>query len=230
MIRIRSMPVALTPRLLPLTILLMLGLLVLKSIQLVGVASAEEHAPTKAEAITQSAAVAPSAAPPLATPSPGEKPAEPAERPVTASERDLLVDLRKRREALDAREAKLANREAMLAAIEQRLQSRFDDLKQVQSRLEALEQQRTARDEENWRGLVKVYETMKPREAATIFDDLDLPVLLPVVDRMKEQRAAAILAAMQPDRARLVTTELSRLRSARNSMGDKSASSPKPTN
>ena len=29
---------------------------------------------------------------------------------------------------------------------------------------------------------------MKPRDAATIFNDLDMPVLLAVVDRMKERR------------------------------------------
>ena len=97
----------------------------------------------------------------------------------------------------------------------------------MQARLEGLEQQRAARDDENWRGLVKVYEAMKPREAATIFDDLDLPVLLPVLDRMKEARAAAILAAMQPDRARLATTELSRLRAARNSVAGKPVTNPK---
>ena len=48
---------------------------------------------------------------------------------------------------------------------------------------------------------------MKPRDAAAIFNDLDMPVLLQVLDRMKEAKAAPILAAMQPDRAREATTE-----------------------
>ena len=230
MIRIRTIPVAVVPRLLPLTMVLMAGLLVLKSVQLIGAASAEEHPPAKADSTTPPTAAPPNTALPVALSSVGEKPADPAERPVSDGERGLLADLRKRREALDTREAKLANREAMLAAVEQRLQSRFDDLQTLQSRLEALEQQRSARDEENWRGLVKVYEAMKPREAATIFDDLDFPVLLPVLDRLKEARAAAILAAMQPDRARLATTELSRVRTARNSVGDKSSANPKSAN
>ncbi len=55
---------------------------------------------------------------------------------------------------------------------------------------------------------MKLYETMKPRDAAAIFNDMELPVLLQVVDRMKDAKAAAVLAAMQPDRARLLTVQL----------------------
>jgi flagellar motility protein MotE (MotC chaperone) len=53
---------------------------------------------------------------------------------------------------------------------------------------------------------------MKPRDAALIFNELDMQVLLQVVDRMKEAKAAAVMAAMQPDKARQVTTELARMR------------------
>ena len=56
---------------------------------------------------------------------------------------------------------------------------------------------------------------MKPRDAATIFNDLDMPVLLQVVDRMKEAKAAPVLAAMQPDKARDVTAQLARMRTHR---------------
>ena len=199
---------ALAPRLLPVTILVMLILLVVRSGEVVLAATAEKPAP-KAEAAPP---------PPAAPPPAGEKPAPPAERPVTDSERALLTDLRNRRAALDTREAALAGREATEAAMEVRLNARFDELKQLQTRLETLEQQRASRDEANWQGLVKTYEAMKPHDAATIFNDLDLPILLPVLDRMKETRAAPILAAMLPDRARLVTTELARLRAEHNSV------------
>jgi len=63
---------------------------------------------------------------------------------------------------------------------------------------------------------VKVYEAMKPRDAAAIFNDLDQPVLLQVVDRMKAAKAAPVLAAMQPDKARTLTSKLAALRAGRN--------------
>ena len=58
------------------------------------------------------------------------------------------------------------------------------------------------------KSLVKVYENMKPKDAARIFEKLDMPVLLQVVERMKEQKLAAVLAEMDPGKAKSVTIEL----------------------
>ena len=82
----------------------------------------------------------------------------------------------------------------------------------LQARLESLESDRRQHSQENWAGLVKTYEAMKPREAASIFDALDMQVLLQVLDRMQERKAALVLAAMQPDRARLATQLLAEMR------------------
>ncbi len=60
---------------------------------------------------------------------------------------------------------------------------------------------------------------MKPRDAAAIFNDLDQPVLLQVIDRMKEAKAAPILAAMQPDKARDLTAKLADMRTRRDNPG-----------
>ena len=86
------------------------------------------------------------------------------------------------------------------------------ELQTLQKKLEALESSRVQREDVGWQGLVKLYETMKPRDAATIFNELDMPVLLQVLDRMKEGKAALILSAMHPDRAREITDGLAHLR------------------
>ncbi len=197
------------PRLLPFTIAMMMALLLVKSGHLVSAATAESKAaPAKSEP--------PVAVPPA--PIVAEKPAPPAELPVTESERTLLNDLRERRRQLDSREAALGVRETTLAAITTRIDVRMAELSALKSQLEALEAQRAARDDANWRSLVKVYEAMKPRDAATIFNDLDLPVLLAVLDRMKEAKAALVLSAMLPDRARMVTAELAQMRAKANTV------------
>lgn len=59
---------------------------------------------------------------------------------------------------------------------------------------------------------------MKPKDAATIFNDLTMPVLLQVMDRMKDAKAAAVMAAMKPDKARDVTAELVQMRTGRNAV------------
>jgi flagellar motility protein MotE (MotC chaperone) len=197
-----------TSRLLPITIGAMLILMGVKAIGLVRAATPEappvaaSHKPAPPP-VTPPIAVAPTQVVP--------KPAE-----ISDSERGLLLDLRRRRGELEAREAALASRDVVLSATEKRLNARVDELASLQSKLEALEQARQARDAQNWQGLVKLYEAMKPRDAAAIFNDLDKPVLLAVLDRMKDGKAAAVLAAMAPDRARQATADLARQRTQSN--------------
>jgi len=150
--------------------------------------------------------------------------------PMTDGEKALLLELRERRKELDAREASLASRESMLAATEQKLAARVEQLQGLQKRLEGLDTSHKQQEDLAWQGLVKVYETMKPRDAAVIFNDLGMSVLLAVVQRMKEAKAAAILAAMVPDKARDVTTQLALLRTkaAAVDAGDKPAATPEP--
>jgi len=217
-----SLPL-LMPRLLPVTVFCLGALLVVKSVSLVRAAAAG-GAPEAATVLAPSTAHAPSQSPPPRQESVVAAPAEPtaaapiAAPPISDSERAVLLELRQRRQELEAREQAQAEREAVLAAADKKLSARVEELKTLQARLEALEAGRRERDEVSWRGLVKVYETMKPRDAAAIMNDLDLPVLLAVLDRMKEAKAAPILAAMQPDKARQVTADLAHQRQRANAI------------
>lgn len=141
------------------------------------------------------------------------KPALPVEPPVDEAERAVLLDLRARRTVLEGREQAMAAREAIQVAAERRLTERVAELTALQTRLEQLDQTRRERDDANWHGLVKTYEAMRPRDAAAILNELEAPVLLQVLDRMREAKAALVLAAMLPDRARTATTGLAQMRS-----------------
>jgi flagellar motility protein MotE (MotC chaperone) len=167
-------------------------------------ASAPAHAaPASAEPRSR-------AAPPPVAVAPPEPPQPP---PVSEAERAVLQDLRARRTQLESKSQELDARQAMLTAAERRLADRVAQLSALQTKLEQLESGRRERDEANWRGLVKTYETMRPRDAAAIFNELESPVLLQVLDRMKEAKAAPILAAMAPERARAATAQLAEHRS-----------------
>jgi flagellar motility protein MotE (MotC chaperone) len=152
-------------------------------------------------------------APPAAPAQPAAQPEPPP--PEAAAERAVLEALRARRTEIEGREQAAAQREVMLAAAERRLMARVEELTALQARLEALERDRAAREDAGLRGLVKLYEGMRPRDAAVIFDELDMPVLLSIVDRMREAKAAPVLGAMRPERARALTAELARLRAQR---------------
>jgi flagellar motility protein MotE (MotC chaperone) len=132
----------------------------------------------------------------------------PGPPPISAAERQLLEDLRARRLTLDAREQEISTREAVLTAAERRLAQRVEELATMQARLEALDRAARDREEANWNNLVRIYENMRPRDAARIFDELEMAVLLEVVARMKQRAVAPILAGMQSDKAQKVTAEL----------------------
>jgi len=121
---------------------------------------------------------------------------------------DVLTSLAKRRSELDARERDLEMRDNLIAAAEKRVEGKIDNLKQLQSQIQALLVQRDAADQKQLDSLVKTYSSMKPKDAARIFDNLTDEVLVPVAGQMKPDVLGAILAAMQPDAAQKLTVKL----------------------
>ena len=55
---------------------------------------------------------------------------------------------------------------------------------------------------------MKIYENMKPQDAAPILQQMEMDVLLEVIGRMREQKSAMVLAQMDPAKARDVTLQL----------------------
>ena len=213
----------LRPRLLPATIVAMSALIAVKSVVLVQAAAEEAgHGNPESKTDLSQARQAEAHKPTLsgAVPIAAERKQIAGQtelsgagtQAISESERLLLLDLRHRRETLDARARDLDQRQAELDAAARRLGERADQLSGLQAKLETLEAGRQHHAAENWSGLVRVYEAMKPRDAAAIFDALDMQVLLQVLDRMQDRRAAPVLAAMLPDRARLATQMLAEMR------------------
>jgi flagellar motility protein MotE (MotC chaperone) len=126
----------------------------------------------------------------------------------TDEEVDVLQQLSKRRAELDAKARQLDEREALVAAAEQRMDQKMAELKAMQSTLQDLLKQRSAAEETQFQSLVKIYENMKPKAAAGVFEELDMDILLEVVARMKERKVAPILAMMTPTKAKELTFEL----------------------
>ena len=96
----------------------------------------------------------------------------------------------------------------LLEATEKRIDQKIAKLQALEKDIGGIVDKQAAEDDARLKSLVKIYETMKPRDAARIFEQLDLPVLLGVVEHMKERSAAPILAAMDPSKARTVTLAL----------------------
>jgi len=133
-------------------------------------------------------------------------------RLVTDSELDILQKLADRRAELNRRSRQLDTREKLLQATENRIESKIEDLKQIQDTISKLLKKHDEEKEEKMRSVVKIYEKMKPKEAARIFEELELPILLDVVERMREAKSASIIAKMTPRKAKTVTAALAHRR------------------
>ncbi|HYN37784.1 MAG TPA: hypothetical protein VES39_00865, partial [Rhodospirillales bacterium] len=123
-----------------------------------------------------------------------------------------LQQLSARREALDARAVDIERRGDLLRAGEARLDQKLAEMKELQTLLQGLLKSHDSQQEAQMRSLVKIYENMKPKDAARIFGELEMVTLLPVVERMSERKLAPVMAEMNPAKARTITEELAKQR------------------
>lgn len=167
-------------------------------------AKSDEKAPPKAggeqKATTGAAATA------------DEPEEEQAKHEFSQVEIDLLQSLAKRRQELDDWAKQVQLKENMLIAIEGRIDEKTNNLERMKKEVEMLLAKYNEQEDIKTRSLVKIYESMKPKDAARIFEELDMPVLLTVVDRMSERKVAAILENMNPARAKDITVQLAEQR------------------
>jgi flagellar motility protein MotE (MotC chaperone) len=173
------------------------------------VAKAPEAPPAESQTTRQGLPTAeqqPPAELPSAAPPAGDDSFDPRE--LSQSEIRLLQALADRRKALDTREFALNQREALLKAAEQRILDRQASLIAMRTEVKTLLGQLDEQEKTRIGNLVKLYENMKPKEAAHILNDLELPVMLGVVQRMNVRKLAPVLAAMDADKARAVTRAL----------------------
>jgi flagellar motility protein MotE (MotC chaperone) len=129
-------------------------------------------------------------------------------RPVSAAERAILGRLQGRRQELDARARELDIREGMLQAAEKKLEVQLGEIKAAEERLNASMQKKNEAEGVRLKGLVTMYENMKARDAAKIFDRLDNKVLLDVVTQINPRRMSEILAQMSPEVAERLTVDI----------------------
>ncbi len=146
---------------------------------------------------------------------------EDSQQQVSPAERAILERLQARRQELDARAREIDIRENLLKAAEKRIESKVEELKAVESRISVTSEQKTEADAARFKGLVTMYEAMKPKDAAKVFDRLEMGVLIEIASQIAPRKMSDIMGLMQPEAAERLTVEM-----ARRAGGDRSSSSP----
>jgi flagellar motility protein MotE (MotC chaperone) len=136
------------------------------------------------------------------------KEATPLGPPDRSAETKILNMLGSRRQELETRAHDLDIREGLLKATETKIEQRIDDLKVLEDKIGSGAQKREETKEKELAGLVKMYETMKPKDAARVFDKLDASLLVDLARQMNPKKLAEVVAKMQPDVAEKLTVGL----------------------
>jgi flagellar motility protein MotE (MotC chaperone) len=133
---------------------------------------------------------------------------DPDHPPPSAGERAVLESLNQRRQELEARARELDLRENLLTATEKRVEARLAEIKETEARINATVHKKDEAEAARFKSLVSMYENMKAKDAAKIFDRLDMRVLLELASQINPRRMSDILAQMSPDVAERLTGEI----------------------
>ena len=129
---------------------------------------------------------------------------------LSPAELQVLQNLGARRGELDQRQSDLDTQMALLAAAEAKLDAKAKALSGLKADVQNLLAQADGREAAEVDRLVKVFEGMKPKDAAPRMVLLDDSVRLPIAAKMKERSLSAILAQMPPTDAKKLTESLAR--------------------
>ena len=111
---------------------------------------------------------------------------------------------------LEARAREIDIRESLLKASEKRQEAHAEELKAAESRISAATDQKSDVDAARFKGIITMYEGMKPKDAAKVFDRLEMSVLIEIASQIAPRKMSDIMGLMQPEAAERLTVELAR--------------------
>ena len=127
------------------------------------------------------------------------------------SEKAILERLAERRTELETYQQELDLRASLVDAAEKKVAERQATLQALEAQISTLVDQRKEMETGQFSGIITLYENMKPKDAANIFNSLDMEVLLRVAKGMNPRKMSPILAAMHAARAQELTVRMAAL-------------------
>jgi flagellar motility protein MotE (MotC chaperone) len=127
---------------------------------------------------------------------------------LSQAEVQVLQALSARRETLDQRAESYETQDELMAAAERRLTERLTELRQLEVNVNDLLGRLDEAQEQRLASLVDVYQRMRAKDAAEVFDGLNDEVLVQVASRMRQANLAEVMGRMDAERARALTQML----------------------
>lgn len=117
----------------------------------------------------------------------------------------ILQSLYNYREKLKEERVSIAKETQLAELAKERIMNQMKELEKIRQEVKSLLDQYDAQEEEKLKMMVKIYESMKPQQAAEILKNLSQRRLLDIILRMKESKISPILASMDPKFASHIT-------------------------
>ncbi len=135
---------------------------------------------------------------------PSETPPDPPTAANAAQKEDpdvsaLLAMVQARSKQLDAKEAQLAARASDLAAAQELIENNMRKLEQAEARLASTISKVDGASEADLERLTAVYQAMKPKVAAPLFEQMTPEFAAGFLGRMAPQAAAGIMSGLSTD-------------------------------
>jgi flagellar motility protein MotE (MotC chaperone) len=182
--------------------------------EITGSAAADRQAERNADRNAERTGASPGKPEPTPLPSRTEKPPDgkvidldtkPAPSP---SERAILERLHERRQELDSRSREIELRENLLKAAEKKYEAHANEMREQEANSPAAIAKREEAEVARLKNLVTMYENMKAKDAARIFDRLEMRILVEVASQINPRRMSDILGQMSSEAAERLTVEL----------------------
>ncbi len=117
----------------------------------------------------------------------------------------LAAEFSDREAKILAKEVFLDERAAAADVAEQLLRGKVEELRQAEEKLRATMALASVAAENDLAKMTAVYEAMRPKDAAALFDNMDADFSAGFFSRMRPEAAAPILAGMAPEKAYAVS-------------------------
>lgn len=121
---------------------------------------------------------------------------------------ELLLAIKLRSNDLDKREGLVHIEELQIKTLRSEIEERIAHLSKARQEMEQVVDELKLEKEKGVKKLAKIYESMEAEEAATRIELVDNRLAVKLLKSMKQKSAAAILAAVKPKKAALLTQKL----------------------
>jgi flagellar motility protein MotE (MotC chaperone) len=122
---------------------------------------------------------------------------------------DSITFLQQKEADIQRREEQLKEKEEHLANVQKEVEQKVKELLAIQKEIQASRNEKQESQNTKVRSLAKIYGTMKPKEAAKLFENLDDKLVMGIISTMTPDEAAAILALMEVKKAAKISEALS---------------------